>query len=316
MIEIVINPSGASGRTLNFFNRKVKPLFESSGEEFRIHYSTLDHDLDAILKEITEDGEKHTIVITGGDGSMNIAVNGLKYPDRNLIGFIPAGSGNDLAKALGITRDPDIAVKNILSRKVLRKLDLCEAVMDGVYDQNGRLLKEGRICRKFNISCGAGFDAEICAKAGAGSKSFLNKIGLGKLIYIATALKVIFSVKMIPANIRKDSYEQQYEKMLLAVVMNTSFEGGGFRFCPEADGMDGKLDFCIGSNLGRLDFFRIFPYAYSGAHVRFKGVETGRIQRLTVDSDEPLWIHTDGEVPGRTKHLEVYLTGEQLQMIN
>ena len=87
-----------------------------------------------------------------------------------------------------------------------------------------------------------------------------------------------------------------YDRFIFAAGMNHRFEGGGFMMCPKAKDDDGELDYCIVHDLSVLDFFRFFPSATSGGHVRQKAkVAQLRRKSLRVRSDRPLWVHCDGE---------------------
>jgi diacylglycerol kinase family enzyme len=93
------------------------------------------------------------------------------------------------------------------------------------------------------------------------------------------------------------------------------YEGGGFRFAPEADPQDGKFDICVADSLSRFDFFKIFPYAYNGNHVAFHGVYIDRARRVEFHMDKPLWVHTDGETEFMAKDIRLQVLDERLRMI-
>ena len=97
--------------------------------------------------------------------------------------------------------------------------------------------------------------------------------------------------------------------------MNHSHEGGGFRFCPDAKFDDGRLDLCIGNGLTKAGFLRMLPRAYLGRHMKLKGIYAERTERVILKSSEPMWIHTDGDVLGKTKYAEIGLIPEKLRML-
>ena len=79
--------------------------------------------------------------------------------------------------------------------------------------------------------CGAGigFDAQVCEEADISkAKDFLNKLKLGKLVYITTALKTIFNAPRIEAEITTDGEVKKFNALLMASVMNEPYQGGGF----------------------------------------------------------------------------------------
>ena len=98
--HIVINPAGAGGRTNECWT-VVKKEMDTLGIEYAVHLSSLAHGIKDIMRELTSSQERVNIILIGGDGSMNLAVNGIVNFQNTYLGLIPCGSGNDLAKSLG-----------------------------------------------------------------------------------------------------------------------------------------------------------------------------------------------------------------------
>ena len=321
MLDIIVNPAGAGGRTLKFFRREVLPLL--GGAQYRVHYSSKEHGISDIVRELTgkisPDREYVNLVIVGGDGTMNEALNGIMDFTRTRIGLIPAGSGNDLAKDLGLSISLEENIGRIRAEAVLRQADIGQTIL---HDSGKK--------QYFIVSSGAGFDAQCCQMAAAAPmKNILNKAGLGKLIYLYEAMKLIFTWKSPVAAakyIRNDAAEsaekgsadtQHFDRFVFAAAMNHRFEGGGFMMCPDADGNDGLLDFCLVQDLGRMDFFRLFPSAAKGAHVKSKRhVTIERGTGIRVRCEVPLWIHCDGEAIGQSTDAEMRISGLKLNILN
>lgn len=314
MFEAVINPAGAGGAAMQTW-QKTKDLLEQYHLPYREHFSKKEYGIRELVSELTAEGETDLLII-GGDGSMNEAVNGICSFEKTRLAFIPSGSGNDLAKALNIPSDPEILVRILLDNQVKRHINIGRVTFLNRFDGNGRPA-EGGFSRLFNISSGIGFDAAICEEVQrSAAKKVLNQIHLGKLIYLYVAVHQIFTAKRTAARITLDHKETfTYPSLLLTVGMNTAFEGGGFRFAPDADPGDSLLDFCIADNLSQWDFFRIFPYAYSGAHTKFKGIYIKRGRTAEIETDEPVWVHTDGEIDWQSTHIILELLDEKLRMM-
>ena len=323
-LHVVVNPAGASGRTGKRF-KKLIPILDSCGHDVDIHYSTREHGIGAICSEITSAPaeEELYIILMGGDGTLNEAINGMNHPQRIHLGYLPAGSGNDLAKSLGLSgKDLDRQLSNILELKDRRTMDIGEitygATTEALYGQQaiGYTGEDGLIRRRFHDSTGLGFDAAICQAADASKyKTLLNKLHMGKLIYIFNAIKLIFS--MTPANISVecDGTVTKYKDTMLFVCMNNNYEGGGFKFCPEAKNNDGLLDTCIATPAKKMDFFKIFPTAYDGSHLKFDSIHMGRGKSIHVTSDTFEWVHTDGEVKCRSNEVSIRLLPEQIKLL-
>ena len=302
MFHVIVNPAGAGGKTGSYWEKKIQPLLE--GTEYKLHLSTEGGSAERICSELTSsipEGETVRILILGGDGTMNGAVNGIRDFEHTKIGLIPCGSGNDLARDLALPDDPSGLIRRILEGRTLRQIDVGECIWKDIGKS-----------RFFVVSAGAGFDAAVCHYAQvSGLKRFLNRFGLGKLIYILEAVRLIFSYKPSASDLIYGTKEEadpsggrenaagktaHYERFVFAAGMNHRYEGGGFMMCPKARADDGSLDYCVVHDLSILDFFRFFPSAISGEHVRQKTkVSQLRGKSLRIRSDRPLWIHCDGE---------------------
>ena len=97
--------------------------------------------------------------------------------------------------------------------------------------------------------------------------------------------------------------------------MNTDYEGGGFRFCPDAVNTDGKIDLCISDGISSLRFFTLFPLAYNGKHAGKRGISIERASKVRIRTEEPVWIHTDGEVSFKTDDVTISIHPEKLNLL-
>lgn len=319
MFHFIVNPAGASGRTGRIF-RKLEEEIRHTGAEYQVHYSTRVFGIEKICRDLTERYENPDLVIVGGDGTMNEAVNGISDISAVRVGYIPAGSGNDLGKSIGLPADRSALLHTILEGQTRRRMDVGQTEFFTVYDLipgSPEAFRQGTpVIRRFNVSSGIGFDAHICQKAEASPlKKTLNRIYLGKLIYLSVAANVIMTEKKVPFEIITDSGTRQYPDCLFAVAMNQPYEGGGFRFCPQADDHDGKLSVCTADHVRQVDFFRIFPYAYSGNHLKFEGIEAFDTETMEIRTAVPLWVHTDGETACCSDHVRMSIMKQQLKLL-
>lgn len=305
--HVVVNPAGASGRAWKLWE-KLEPMFQLSEHEYILYRSTRQKGITEICQEVTSQGKEVRLIIIGGDGTVNEAVNGIADFEHTLFGFVPCGSGNDLALDLGLPKDKKEIVKQLLQGDVKRIQDVGEVVY---FDHEDKPHK-----RRFNISCGFGFDAEICAFVERSKlKKILNRIHLGKLIYLIQGIHVIFTTQLTPLELTYNGKTDSFLKCLFVAGMNHCYEGGGFKFCPHAKADDQQLDLCIADGLKRFDFFRIFPYAYTGKHLQFKGVKEDRCKQIEIKAKRPLWLHTDGEVIGEYTKIEMHILPKCLKLM-
>ena len=112
-----------------------------------------------------------------------------------------------------------------------------------------------------------------------------------------------------------DGSMKVFERTYFAAFMNLPYEGGGFKFCPDASGSDGFLDIMVVSDLSKLKILCLLPTAFSGKHTRFKGVTILKCRSVKVVTDRALPLHTDGEPSFLSKEIEVSLEKEKLNVI-
>ncbi len=306
VFHFVLNPAGASGKALEKWKR-VKPFFD--GCEYKLHRSTPDRSIGDICRELTSEtgGRETALVIIGGDGTLNEAVNGIVDLESTLFGFIPCGTGNDMQRDMGLPKSEKELIALIKEGRVRHCADIGELTFCG----EGKSIK-----RRFNISSDIGFGAATCAYADKSKlKPVLNRLGLGRMIYLIEAVKVCFTVKPANVKISCGGKTRLYKDCLSAIVMNHKHEGGGFEFCPDADFTDGQLDLCLGSRISKIGYLRLLPYALKGKHLGLRGVYTGRGDVIKMSCDKPMWAHTDGEVLGKVDRVEMRIIPEKLRLI-
>lgn len=301
-VHVLVNPASQSGAGLKVW-KMVRERLLKEGIHPEVHMSGADHSLSALAGQVTASGEECTLLVLGGDGSLNEVICGIRDFEKVILGYIPTGSSNDFARALH-QNSPLEALEAVIQNRKYVERDLGEITYTD--PENGQKKK-----RYFNISAGLGFDAAACEAANRSKfKTLFNKLHLGKIIYLFVSIRLILTSRLIPFEIewtipdpaahQPRTEHLRLSRTLFVVCMNHGYEGGGFLFCPEADDKDGLVDFCAAHDISRLKFLQMFPLAYNGGHVGRKGVVTGQAGTVTVRSSEPCWFHVDGEAPGKT----------------
>ncbi len=228
------------------------------------------------------------VIVVGGDGSIFEAVNGLADAGRlnTVLGVVPAGSGNDFAKALGLPRDFKSAV-SLIDQWRVRTIDLGTA--------------DGRV---FTNSLAVGFDARVAHLANE-IKRDTKKSGLS--LYLTALWRIMFADYYChDVRLRLNGGEWIDKKILLAAINNGSTYGGGFKITPDADNTDGWLDVCVIDALPRWQVFWRLPFAIAGRHKWMKQASFYRVTRVDIESDAPLPAALDGElILNRTFRVEI-----------
>lgn len=289
MYEIIFNPGSRSNNSLSIWETVEKYLLKNQ-IPYRLYKTKGTHHAKELAHKITSDNAKHFIIVIGGDGTLNEVLNGLYNPDNVTLGLIPSGSGNDFARATGISTIPEEAIQTIIN---------CSEDQRTLINY-GEIVAAGRNHR-FLISCGCGFDSDVCADVQKSKlKPMLNKIGLGKLTYTLIALVKLIKKSVFTVHFKLDNeIEYDLDKIFFLTAMNTVYEGGGYMFCPDASPSDDKLDLLTVNNLSRCRIIPLLPKAKKGKHVGKKGIEITPISSVELTFSRAVNVHTDGEVIGK-----------------
>lgn len=237
-----------------------------------------------IARELTSTEEEVYLVVCGGDGTVNEALNGIRDLDKVIFGYLPLGSANDFARGLGIKGEPKAIMRQLLASRAEEAIDV------GVVSWDGG-------SRRFAISAGVGIDAMVCRKALTSKlKVFLNHLHLGSLTYGLLTVAALFSAPFVNATVvSDDGKERQLPGLIFAAGMNFVCEGGGVPMAPRASAKDGKLSACCVYGIPRWLCLFCFPFLLAGKHEKIKGFDVFDERELHVSFDRPMVVHADGE---------------------
>jgi diacylglycerol kinase (ATP) len=215
------------------------------------------------------DAGADTVVTAGGDGSAHKVTQVIAGTDVAL-GLIPAGTGNDAARALGLPRHDAAAAADLILQGTPRTIDL------------------GAVGATWFLTImAAGFDA--IANERAGRMTFPP----GSSVYTAATLRELPSFKPLAYTLELDGEQRSLDAMLVAVG-NMSYYGGGLQMCAGADPTDGLFDVMVIHPVSRLELLRIFPRVRSGGHIGHPAVERIRARSVTVAAAGVV-AYADGE---------------------
>ena len=310
MIDFIINPHSRSGAAGGIWE-KTKKILDELGVVYRVYRTEYPGHASQIAEQLTggESGKSgRRIVILGGDGTVNEVVNGLAENVSATLAYIPTGSGNDLARSLGIIHDTN---------------HLREAVEKILHPSRYRLLDYGEVStneekkRRFLVSSGIGFDAAVCHNLlHSKAKTVLNKLHLTKLCYIAIGVKQLILTKPVDGQLQlEDGRMIPLKRVAFVSAHIHPYEGGGFQFAPGADCEDGKLNLCVVADTGRLHMVPVLLASMAGKHTRMKGVKIFRTGSATVRLEAPRPVHADGESCGVCREMRVSCVRRKIRVI-
>ena len=265
---LIVNLIAGQGRCKELFP-KVKLELDRRKIDYALHFTNEPMEAVDVAKMGIEAGFSH-IVAMGGDGTVNEIANGLLGTNATLA-VIPAGTGNDFIRMLGIPGNPMQAIDTLLNG-VARTMDLGQVEDD----------------RCFVNGLGIGIDAQV-------ARDVLKMDRLkGAAAYISAAVQEVFRFQAFPVAL--STPEEHLELTCLSLgVSNGLYAGGGFKLAPRADIDDGLVDLCaIGDYPKPERLFRL-PKVRAGKHADWKNVTYRQTNEVTVSSPKKLIAHVDGE---------------------
>ena len=251
------------------------------------------------------------ILLFGGDGTVHRHLGQLVRLGLPVL-VVPAGSGNDFARVLGLRRVRDSLAawqKFCTAPANVRTIDLgvitpleSSPVAPPLTAQSVPSLEAGA-SRYFCSVAGVGLDVEVVRRANRLPRWLRGNGG-----YVLTLLPTIFKFAPLPMKILAQDSSAQNEKWttrsdqptMLAAFANTPVYGGGMKIAPQARMDDGLLDVCVVGGVDAFKMFCMFPTVYTGSHLKIREVNYFQAGRVRVETEHPLDVYADGEYVCRT----------------
>ena len=322
MVNIIVNPASKSGYGLKMWKELESYLIEHH-VEYKAFLSEKPGDITKFAHKLCTEGSSTSdapirIIVAGGDGTFNEALQGITDFDRVELGYVPTGSSNDLARDLGIKKEATEVLSDILSCKEPFLMDLGCLTYHDTSDELSRLhTEDASDTRYFSVSCGIGYDAAICEEALASPfKNILNKIGMGKLTYLMISIKQLIQTKRGNCTITLDNQAPiELKQFLFVATMIHRYEGGGFMFCPDANAQDGIFNLCAVGPISKPKILIALPSALKGQHFRYPNIYPYEGATVHIEADRPFWIHTDGEVSRKSKSITIKCLQKRIRLL-
>jgi diacylglycerol kinase (ATP) len=271
------------------------------------------------------------ILLFGGDGTLHRHLTQLVQLGLPVL-IVPAGSGNDFARALG-TRSVRDALKTwqefCSGQKNVRAIDL--GTITPLNQTNIPASATSNATRYpvidtryFSCIAGVGLDGEVSRRANRLPRWLRGHGG-----YALSLAPAIFTFAPLPIKIstplahsQKDVSQSTDEPWtirsdqptILAAFANAPVYGGGMKIAPQAKMDDGLLDVCIVAGVDPFKLFCMFPTVYYGKHLKIREVNYFSAQRARIETEHPLDVYADGEYVCRTP-VEVAIEPAALKVI-
>jgi diacylglycerol kinase (ATP) len=279
--RLIANPGAGTDR--------AAALLPLANERLRTIAGTLDitltidaHDAEHAAARAARDG-CDALFVAGGDGTINRVLRGLRsagLPAPVPIGIIPTGTGNDLARTLGLPQEPEDALDVLVEGRIVDVDVGC--VNDHPF---------------VNASAG-GFVADVSQTVTDDLKDVA-----GKLAYLIGGARALLDSEPFRI-VTSDAGDEMPADLRMFAVCNGRFIGGGRPIAPEAVLDDGLLDVLVVPGMPTLEFLRALQRIGAGEAADHDGLRHMRVPSLEFAFDRPVRINTDGEVleTGRARY--------------
>ncbi|OAS17648.1 diacylglycerol/lipid kinase family protein [Paenibacillus oryzisoli] len=295
LIGIIVNPLSGNGRGSHIWG-EVQAYLQENHIAYLAKLTTHAGEATQLAITLIQTHHVQRIIIIGGDGTVHEAACGIwqyqKHQNSNdsspdcAIAVIPAGTGNDFAKAYGIPNHP---------------LEALHIALHAAYTLQIDLLQASQMQQVAVNSIGAGFDGMVAKITNEASyKKFLNRLGLGKLSYFISILRVFATYQPSTAWLEVDGLITKLPNMWLAAVANIPFYGGAIQICPVASPTDGIADVVVIQSKSRLRLLPVLFTVYQGKHTQHPAVSFYKGKSISIQTEHPLLVQADGEFAGST----------------
>lgn len=288
---VIVNPAAGRGRRSRRVSQYLALLRDHLGDVR--HAATRRPGEEAELADRALAEGADLLIAIGGDGTWGNVCDRIVASGRPdvALALLPAGTGNDFARSLGIrSGEPEAAVRVVTHGRPLQ------------VDVGRVTLTAGGVTtsRSFLLVAGFGIDTEVLEDVARAR--FIP----GALVYRLAALRQLLSFDAVPLEYSNHAGRQGDGAYLMLAVCNGPSIGGSFRVTPRALPTDGRLHACAIRDGSILERLRIFHRASRGEHGDSPLVELFELGRLTVRFRRPLRYQLDGELqPGRVEEAEI-----------
>jgi diacylglycerol kinase (ATP) len=268
---VAINPSSGQGKGA-LFAKRVTSFLSSKAIEYQVLSADNALTLRVELERTLDSRNYEGILSIGGDGLAHLVLQ-VAVPRSIPFAVIPAGTGNDIVRALGWS---------------LNELD---GYLDAILSTTAQPIDLGNVDSEwFAAILSTGFDSVVNERANT------LKWPKGPQRYNAAIALELPKFVPIEYEITMDSMTITTEAMLIAVGNGRSY-GGGMFVCPHAQMNDGLFDVMILEPVSKIEFLKVFPKVFSGSHISHPAVKTYRTQKISISADAV--AYADGERIGR-----------------
>jgi diacylglycerol kinase (ATP) len=269
---VILNPVAGRGAATSRGPKLLRRLVEL-GFDYRLLITDGPDSARTLASRSVSEGAS-MIVAAGGDGTISQVAQALVGQPIPLA-ILPLGTGNDLARHLGISK-PEAAIDVLIEGRT----NPVDVIAWKAAYRSGFVV---------NVA-GLGFDAEVAERINRGYRW----IG-GTAAYLLAVVECLGRTKPLKISLEIDGRRCD-RRIMLCAFANASSYGGGMRIAPKACTEDGLIDLIIVNSVSRVDFLRALPGVFRGLHLAHPAVEHLTAKKISVICECPAPILCDGEI--------------------
>lgn len=268
---LVVNSKAGKGRASKLAG-KFEVLLKSNNLPYEIINKATYEETFLEYRLSISSGKFEKVVAIGGDGLVNLCLQ--EVAEQNIgLSVIPAGTGNDFARAVGSHKKSVNEIFNVVRSQDPTTIDL--GLVTGAFGK-----------RWYVQVLSTGFDALV--------NNLANRINWprGQMKYTLATLLTLARFKPIPYELIIDGKQFKQDFMLLSVANGETY-GGGMRICPDASNSDGIFDILLVHPVSKIVLLSIFPKVFTGKHVPHPKIDIIRGKKVQLSADASAFA--DGE---------------------
>ena len=298
--KVIVNPMAAKGRMARrwpWYRARLEAVLGPLNVSFTLRPGDATRWTRAAARHGCE-----RVVVLGGDGSVSEVLNGLLTSGidaRTLTLWpMPAGTGNDSCRGLGVPLDPAEAIGALANRRT-RLIDAMRIELQGL--DGAALVRHGLILVSFGAPAAISRDAS--------ASRWMKR--LGRIAYYLATPPVVLRYAARVTRIGIDNAPAEERALFGGMIAGLPFGGGGMRLVPVARADDGLLDMVELGRLGRIEaLLQVMPKLHDGGHIAHPRVDLRQGMRvIRLASEAETLVDVDGETAGRLPATVTVLPG-------
>ena len=281
---LVVNSKAGKGRASKLAG-KFEVLLKSNNLPYEIINKATYEETFSEYRLSIASGKFEKVVAIGGDGLVNLCLQ--EVAEQNIgLSVIPAGTGNDFARAVGSHKKSVNEIFNVVRSQDPTTIDL--GLVTGAFGK-----------RWYVQVLSTGFDALV--------NNLANRINWprGQMKYTLATLLTLARFKPIPYELIIDGKQFKQDFMLLSVANGETY-GGGMRICPDASNSDGIFDILLVHPVSKIVLLSIFPKVFTGKHVPHPKIDIIRGKKVQLSADASAFADGDfvSKLPMEITHVK------------